>query len=113
MQYPRWSKAANHLLPVLSNVCLPLIGSPLFTFSVPALVTAQCKAEIVGAFPALNAREEDGNPPLFQKWLKQITEALDRYNRDIPETPAAPFAVNQIVHGSNTRLSRDLVVLDA
>ncbi|OUS34218.1 2-nitropropane dioxygenase [Rhodobacterales bacterium 56_14_T64] len=105
-----WSRNSSHLPPVLRSLRLPLIGSPLFIISVPDLVIAQCKAGIVGSFPALNAREGEGEPPLLETWLQQITEALDRHNQDHPDTPAAPFAVNQIVHRSNTRLNRDLEI---
>ncbi|MFS4583353.1 NAD(P)H-dependent flavin oxidoreductase [Phaeobacter sp. C3_T13_0] len=94
----------------LQGMRLPMIGAPLFIISVPELVIAQCKAGIVGSFPALNAREADGEPPLLEVWLKQITEALDRHNQDNPDRPAAPFAVNQIVHRSNTRLERDMEI---
>ncbi len=106
----KWSLNSSHLPPILRNLRLPLIGSPLFIISVPDLVIAQCKAGIVGSFPALNAREGEGEPPLLETWLLQITEALDRHNQDHPDTPAAPFAVNQIVHRSNTRLNRDLEI---
>ena len=83
---------------------LPVIGSPLFIISHPALVIAQCKAGIVGSFPALNAR------PISQldEWLHEITEALAAHDRAHPDSPAAPFAVNQIVHKSNARLEQDL-----
>lgn len=87
-----------------------MIAAPLFIISVPDLVIAQCKAGIVGSFPALNAREGDGEPPLLDIWLRQISEELDRYNQANPDTPAAPFAINQIVHRSNTRLERDLEI---
>ena len=98
-------------LPIaLRKLRLPLIGSPLFIISCPDLVIAQCKAGIVGAFPALNAREGDGEPVQLEIWLKQITEALDRHNQANPDQPAAPFAVNQIVHRSNARLERDLEI---
>ncbi|WP_037253910.1 NAD(P)H-dependent flavin oxidoreductase [Roseobacter sp. SK209-2-6] len=100
----------RELPKALQNLRIPLIGSPLFIISVPELVIAQCKAGIIGAFPALNAREADGDPILLEAWLKQITEELDRYNQENPDTPAAPFAVNQIVHRSNTRLERDLEI---
>ena len=101
----------NQRLPkALQNLRLPLIGSPLFIISVPELVIAQCKAGIVGAFPALNAREGEGDPILLEAWLKQITEELDRHNQENPDQPAAPFAVNQIVHRSNARLERDLEI---
>ncbi|WP_137702746.1 NAD(P)H-dependent flavin oxidoreductase [Marimonas lutisalis] len=94
----------------LANLRIPVIGSPLFIISNPDLVIAQCKAGIVGSFPALNAREKEGEPILLDAWLKRITEELDRHNQDNPDTPAAPFAVNQIVHRSNTRLERDLEI---
>ncbi len=85
---------------------LPVIGAPLFIISHPALVIAQCKAGIVGAFPALNAR------PISQldEWLHEITEALGAHDRAHPERPAAPFAVNQIVHKSNARLEEDMAL---
>ncbi|EED35406.1 oxidoreductase, 2-nitropropane dioxygenase family [Luminiphilus syltensis NOR5-1B] len=93
------------LPPVLSqNLRLPVVGSPLFIISNPDLVIAQCKAGIVGAFPALNARPE----PVLEEWLVRITTELDAYNQANPNQPAAPFAVNQIVHGSNQRLQHDL-----
>ncbi|MGB3378648.1 NAD(P)H-dependent flavin oxidoreductase [Allopontixanthobacter sediminis] len=85
---------------------LPIIGSPLFIVSGPELVIAQCKAGIVGSFPALNAR------PISQldEWLHQITEELAAHNRDNPDRPAAPYAVNQIVHRSNNRLEEDIAM---
>jgi nitronate monooxygenase len=85
---------------------LPVIGAPMFIVSHPALVIAQCKAGIVGAFPSLNAR------PVSQldEWLHEITEALAAHDRAHPDSPAAPFAVNQIVHKSNTRLDEDLAL---
>lgn len=98
------------LPPLLQNLALPVIGAPLFIISCPALVIAQCKAGIVGAFPALNAREADGEPPMLEAWLRQITEDLDRHNQANPDSPAAPFAVNQIVHKSNVRLDRDVEI---
>lgn len=100
----------SHLPGALQGLRIPLIGSPLFIISVPELVIAQCKAGIIGAFPTLNAREADGDPVMLEIWLKQITEALDKYNQENPDSPAAPFAVNQIVHRSNTRLDRDLEI---
>jgi len=100
----------SHLPRALQGLRIPLIGSPLFIISVPELVIAQCKAGIVGSFPALNAREAEGEPPLLDSWLTQIAEELDRYNQSNPDRPAAPFAVNQIVHRSNTRLDRDLEI---
>ena len=83
---------------------LPVIGSPLFIVSGPELVIAQCKAGIVGSFPALNARPQSE----LDEWLHRITEELATYNRDNPERPAAPFAVNQIVHRSNDRIEADM-----
>jgi len=83
---------------------LPAIGAPLFIVSNPDLVIAQCKAGIVGSFPALNARPQSQ----LDEWLHRITEDLAAWDRDHPDTPAAPFAVNQIVHKSNTRLMEDM-----
>ena len=85
---------------------LPAVGAPMFIVSNPALVIAQCKAGIVGAFPALNAR------PVSQldEWLHEITEALAAHDRAHPDRPAAPFAVNQIVHKSNVRLEEDMAL---
>lgn len=94
----------------LSSLRLPLVGSPLFIISNPDLVIAQCKAGVVGSFPALNAREGQGEPPLLDAWLTRINEELDRYNQENPDNPAAPYAVNQIVHKSNARLERDLEI---
>ncbi|MEO0764896.1 MAG: nitronate monooxygenase family protein [Pseudomonadota bacterium] len=99
-----------HLPAALQGLRIPMIAAPLFIISVPELVIAQCKAGIVGSFPALNAREAEGEPPLLEAWLTQISEELDRHNQDNPDRPAAPFAVNQIVHRSNTRLERDLEI---
>lgn len=93
------------LPPVLRDrLRLPVIGSPLFIISNPDLVIAQCKAGIVGSFPALNARPAS----LLDEWLHRITEELAAWDRDHPETPAAPFAVNHIVHKTNDRLEHDL-----
>lgn len=92
----------------LQGLRLPLIGSPLFIISNPDTVIAQCKAGIVGAFPALNAREKDGQS--LSSWLTRINEELDRYNQKNPDNPAAPYAVNQIVHRSNDRLERDVEI---
>jgi len=92
-------------LPALfDRLRLPVIGSPLFIVSSPELVIAQCQAGIVGSFPALNARPQSQ----LDEWLHQITEALAAWDRDHPETPSAPFAVNQIVHKSNVRLQEDM-----
>ena len=85
---------------------LPAVAAPLFIISNPDLVIALCKAGIVGSFPALNARGEGE----FEKWLIRITEELDAYNQANPDQPAAPFAVNQIVHKSNNRLEEDLAL---
>lgn len=98
-------------LPAIFNTLrLPVVAAPLFIISTPDLVIAQCKAGVVGSFPALNAREQDGNPVMLDLWLRQITEELDRHNQSNPDTPAAPFAVNQIVHRSNARLDRDIEI---
>ncbi|MCK0068284.1 NAD(P)H-dependent flavin oxidoreductase [Kordiimonas laminariae] len=86
------------------NLRIPVIGSPLFIISNPDLVIAQCKAGIVGSFPALNARPG----PVLEEWLIKITTELDAYNKANPDKPAAPFAVNQIVHKSNDRLMHDV-----
>ncbi|WP_374632570.1 NAD(P)H-dependent flavin oxidoreductase [Paracoccus sp. (in: a-proteobacteria)] len=98
------------LPPILANLRIPVVGSPMFIVSGPELVIAQCKAGIVGSFPALNAREKDGEPPLLEAWLTRIREELDRHNQANPDNPAAPFAVNQIVHRSNARLERDIEI---
>ena len=99
------------MLPeILQNLRIPAVAAPLFLISTPKLVIAQCKAGVVGSFPALNAREADGDPIVLEAWLKEITEELDRYNQANPDTPAAPFAVNQIVHRTNTRLERDMEI---
>jgi nitronate monooxygenase len=89
---------------ILQNLRLPVIGSPLFIVSGPELVIAQCKAGIVGSFPALNARPQS----MVDEWLHQITEELSAWNRANPGRPAAPYAVNQIVHKSNDRLEADI-----
>lgn len=98
------------LPPVLQNLRLPVIGAPLFIISNPDLVIAQCKAGVVGSFPALNAREAEGEPIELERWLTRINEELDKYNQENPDNPAAPYAVNQIVHKSNTRLERDVEI---
>jgi nitronate monooxygenase len=92
------------LPPVLQRLRLPAIGAPLFIVSSPDLVIAQCKAGIVGAFPALNARPQS----LLDEWLHRITEELAAWDREHPDAPAAPYAVNQIVHRSNDRLQQDM-----
>ncbi len=90
----------------LTRLRLPVIAAPLFTISNPALVIAQCTAGVVGSFPALNARPES----LLSEWIVEIKEALAAWDRDHPDRPSAPFAVNQIVHRSNSRLEHDLDV---
>lgn len=92
------------LPPVLQNLRLPVIGSPLFIISNPDLVIAQCKAGVVGSFPALNARPE----PVLHEWLDKITTELAEYDEKNPDRPSAPFAVNQIVHKTNNRLDHDV-----
>ena len=92
------------LPPVLRTLPLPIIGAPLFIISNPKLVIAQCTAGVVGAMPALNARPA----AQLDEWLAEITETLAGWNRDHPQRPAAPFAINQIVHKSNDRLEHDM-----
>jgi len=93
------------LPPALQNrLRLPVVGAPLFIISNPDLVIAQCKAGIVGSFPALNARPE----PVLEEWLERITSELADHDAANPDAPSAPFAVNQIVHGSNARLKHDM-----
>jgi nitronate monooxygenase len=94
------------LPPILSRLRIPVIGAPLFIVSNPKLVIAQCSSGIVGSFPALNARPA----AQLDEWLHEITEALGAWDRDHPERPAAPFAVNQIVHRSNDRFEADMAV---
>ncbi len=89
---------------IFDKLRLPVIGSPLFIVSGPELVIAQCKAGVVGSFPALNARPQ----AQLDEWLHQITEELAAHNREHPDHPAAPYAVNQIVHKSNNRLQEDI-----
>ncbi|MFT3804222.1 MAG: nitronate monooxygenase family protein [Burkholderiaceae bacterium] len=88
------------------RLSLPVVGSPLFIISNPDLVIAQCKAGVVGSFPALNARPAEE----LDKWLARITSELAEYDRQHPDAPSAPFAVNQIVHRSNDRLDHDMAV---
>jgi nitronate monooxygenase len=94
------------LPPILQNLRIPVIGSPLFIVSNPKLAIAQCTSGIVGSFPSLNARPAE----LLDEWLHEVTEALAAWDRDHPERPAAPFAVNQIVHRSNDRFEHDMHV---
>ena len=95
---------------IFSKLRLPVVAAPLFIISNPDLVIAQCKSGVVGSFPALNAREKEGDSIMLDIWLQKITEELDRYNQANPDHPAAPYAVNQIVHKSNERLERDLEI---
>ncbi len=90
--------------PIFERLRLPVIGAPLFIVSNPDLVIAQCKAGIVGSFPALNARPQSQ----LDEWLHQIHEELEAHDRDHPDRPSAPFAVNQIVHRSNLRFEEDM-----
>jgi nitronate monooxygenase len=96
----------SHLPAPLNRLPFPVIGSPLFIISNPKLVIAQCIAGVVGAMPALNARPAEQ----LEEWLIEITEALSAYNLAHPEQPAAPFAINQIVHKSNDRLEHDMAL---
>jgi nitronate monooxygenase len=89
---------------ILNNLSIPVIGSPLFIISNPRLVIEQCKAGIVGSMPALNARPASQ----LDEWLAEITEELAAYNAQNPDSPAAPFAINQIVHKTNDRLEHDM-----
>jgi nitronate monooxygenase len=86
------------------KLSFPAVGAPLFIISNPDLVIAQCKAGIIGAFPALNARPAE----VLDQWLSRISEELDAHNQANPDNPAAPYAVNQIVHNSNNRLMHDV-----
>lgn len=94
--------------PILSRLRIPVIGAPLFIISNPKLVIAQCTSGIVGSFPALNARPASQ----LDEWLHEITEALSAHDLAHPQTPAAPFAVNQIVHRSNDRFEADVAVCE-
>jgi nitronate monooxygenase len=94
------------LPPVLKNLPLPIIGAPLFIISNPKLVIAQCTSGIVGSMPALNARPA----AQLDEWLAEITEGLAAWDRQHPDRPAAPFAINQIVHKSNDRLEHDMMM---
>ncbi|MCV0437965.1 MAG: nitronate monooxygenase family protein [Hydrogenophaga sp.] len=97
---------ARSLPPVLKSLKFPVIGSPLFIISNPKLVIAQCKAGVVGAMPALNARPASQ----LDEWLAEITEALAAHDQANPDNKAAPFAINQIVHKSNDRLEQDMAL---
>ena len=94
------------LQEIKRRMSIPVIGSPLFIISNPDLVIAQCKAGIVGSFPALNARPAE----VLEQWLQRITSELAEYDRQHPERPSAPFAVNQIVHKTNDRLDHDVAM---
>ena len=96
----------SRLPGALNHLPLPIIGSPLFIISNPKLVIEQCKAGVVGAMPALNARPATQ----LEDWLAEITETLAAYNLAHPGQPAAPFAINQIVHKSNDRLEHDMAL---
>ncbi|UOB07050.1 NAD(P)H-dependent flavin oxidoreductase [Diaphorobacter nitroreducens] len=96
----------SKLPPALQKPSLPVIGSPLFIISNPQLVIEQCKAGIVGSMPALNARPAEQ----LDDWLAEITETLAAWDKAHPESPSAPFAINQIVHKSNDRLEHDMQI---
>ena len=96
----------SKLPPVLAAQKFPVIGSPLFIISNPKLVIEQCKAGVIGSMPALNARHASQ----LDEWLAEITEALAAHDKAHPEQPAAPFAINQIVHKSNDRLEHDMAL---
>jgi nitronate monooxygenase len=96
----------SRLPGALAHLPFPVIGSPLFIISNPKLVIAQCIAGVVGSMPALNARPAEQ----LEEWLIEITEALAAYNKANPDKPAAPFAINQIVHKSNDRLEHDMAL---
>jgi nitronate monooxygenase len=96
------------LPPILANLPLPVIGAPLFIVSNPKLVIAQCVSGVVGSMPALNARPAEQ----LDQWLAEITEGLAAWNRAHPGQPAAPYAINQIVHKSNNRLDHDMAVCE-
>ena len=91
----------------LRNLPFPVIGAPLFIISNPKLVIAQCIAGVIGAMPALNARPASK----LADWLAEITETLAAHDKAHPQSPAAPFAINQIVHKSNERLEHDMALL--
>jgi nitronate monooxygenase len=98
----------SKLPPILQNLPFPVIGSPLFIISNPKLVIEQCKAGVIGSMPALNARPAEQ----LEDWLAEISETLATYNKAHPDRPAAPFAINQIVHKSNDRLDHDMAVCE-
>ncbi|WML39751.1 nitronate monooxygenase family protein [Neobacillus sp. OS1-2] len=94
----------SNIPSILTNLRIPVIGAPMFIISTPKLVIEQCKAGVVGSMPALNARPA----AQLDEWLAEITEELADFNARNPERPAAPFAINQIVHKSNDRLEHDM-----
>ncbi len=94
------------LPPILSRLELPVVAAPMFIVSGPELVIAQCKAGIVGSFPALNARPAD----MLEKWIVRIKLELEQYQAENPDKKVAPFAVNQICHASNNRLEHDMEI---
>jgi nitronate monooxygenase len=98
----------SKLPAVLKNTPLPIIASPMFIISTPQLVIEQCKAGVIGSMPALNARPAEQ----LDDWLAEITETLAAYNAANPDKPAAPFAINQIVHKSNPRLEHDMAMCE-
>jgi len=104
--HPLHDRTCRTLPPVLKKIKFPVIGAPLFIISNPKLVIAQCKAGVVGSMPALNARPASQ----LDEWLAEITEALAAHDKAHPDSPAAPFAINQIVHKSNDRLEHDMQV---
>jgi nitronate monooxygenase len=106
MNAPLPTTARRELPAALRKLRLPVIGSPLFIISNPRLVIEQCKAGIVGSMPALNARPAEA----LDDWLAEITETLAAWDREHPEAPSAPFAINQIVHKSNDRLEHDMAL---
>ena len=89
---------------IKDNISMPVIGAPLFLVSGPDLVIAQCKAGIIGSFPALNARPQQ----VLEEWIIRIKTELAQYQEENPDAKVAPFAVNQICHGSNDRLMQDM-----
>ena len=89
---------------IKDNISMPVIGAPLFLVSGPDLVIAQCKAGIIGSFPALNARPQH----VLEEWIIRIKSELAQYQEENPDARVAPFAVNQICHGSNDRLMQDM-----
>ena len=91
---------------IKDNISIPVIGAPLFLISVPDLVIAQCKAGIIGSFPALNARPQH----VLEEWIVRIKTELTEYQKQNPDKKVAPFAVNQICHGSNDRLQGDMEI---